>query len=292
MSQRRQEARRAAQERRRKERREARIQQQRRSQTLTRPSRATVAPSAPPARRRTGRPILRYALIGVGVGLVLALAVWLILQQNKPLPGVKYPSNGNAHVEPGEAHGAYFSNPPTSGWHFAAVPRPGIYTTPIPPEGVGHFLEHGGIWVLYTCDGGRNGCPDVANQLEDIVRRATDRKKPVAVAPYPAEGRTPPAHRINVVAWQYLLSLDDVDRGQINNFIDRHICRYNPEGGPYCAGVRGKTGKVMDAGEAGFNAVGVAAGATAVATVTPAATPTPAQAGPTPVPVATGTPAR
>lgn len=147
------------------------------------------------------------------------------------LPGVGYPSNGNAHVQPGEAHGAYFSNPPTSGWHFAELPQPGIYTTPLTPEDVPHFLEHGGVWVLYNCP---TACPDLVNQLIPIVNRATQARKPVALAPYPSMSA-----RIAVVAWQRLLTLDAVDEAKIQEFIDKLVCRYNPEGPGYCPNTAG-----------------------------------------------------
>jgi hypothetical protein len=290
MSQRRQETRRAAQDRRRQERRNARVQRQRHAQSTSRTAGAAAVPAAAPARRFRTAVLLRYAAFAAGGLALVALVVWLVMQQFKPLPGTKFPTNGNAHVEPGQAHGAYYSNPPTSGWHYAAIPNPGIYTNPFPPEGLGHFMEHGGVWVTYTCPGGRDGCPEVAQELEEIVNKAIDRNKPVAVAPYPSDGRTPPEHRINVLAWQYMLSMDEVDRGQINEFIDRHACGYNPEGGGWCGPVKGKTAPEKDAGQEGYNAIGVAAGATAEATITPIASATPAPAGPTPAPTTAATP--
>jgi hypothetical protein len=301
MSQRRQDARKAAQDRRRQERRDARQQVQRRRATTARAagtSPATAAPVAPAAkpgflkRRVSLGPVtstVQTVLVSAVVAaVVIAVAAYVIIQQLEPLPGTKFASNGNQHVVPGEAHGAYFSNPPTSGWHFADIPAPGVYTRVVEPEGLGHFMEHGGVWVLYTCT---DDCPELAAQLAEIVNRAIDRGNPVAVAKYPPQGREAPAQRINIVAWQYMLSMDEIDRGAINEFIDRHACRYNPEGGGICGGVNGSTGAVNTPESGGFNAITTSA--TAVATVTaPAATPTPVPAGPAaPSPAATGTPA-
>jgi hypothetical protein len=300
MSQRRQDARKAAQDRRRQERREARVQQRRKT-TLSRGGTAPSATAAPAA--ATARPGFLKRRVAIGsatltwqtllgsiaaVVVVGALAAFLFIQQNKPLPGTKFASNGNRHVAPGEPHGAYFSNPPTSGWHYAPIPNPGVYTRPAEPEGLGHFMEHGGVWVLYTC---QEPCPDVADQLADIVNRAIDRNNPVAVAPYPSPGREPPERRINVIAWQYMLSMDEIDGGAINEFIERHACRYNPEGGGICGGLSGKTGSERTAESGGSNSV--SASATAAATVPAStATPTAVPAGPAPPPAATGTPAR
>ncbi|MCL6645947.1 MAG: DUF3105 domain-containing protein [Dehalococcoidia bacterium] len=166
------------------------------------------------------------------------------------LPGERYPSNGNEHVaSPDAPHGAYFSNPPTSGWHLPTLNRPGVYAQPLPPEAVPHFLEHAGVWVLYTCPA---GCDDLVEKLQRLVTAEVARGRPVALAPYAA--REAPKKRLNLVAWEYLLALDDFDEPVITQFIDAHACRYNPEGGPFCPGVRGAPSAAVDAGLQGFNA--------------------------------------
>jgi hypothetical protein len=166
------------------------------------------------------------------------------------LPGQKFLSNGNDHVAAAtDKHGAYFSNPPTSGWHLPALNRPGVYTQLLPPEAVAHFLEHAGVWVLYTCP---SGCEEVVQGLQRIVTAEVARGRPVALAPYAA--REQPKQRINLVAWQYLLALDEFDETAVTQFIAAHACRYNPEGGPFCDGIRGSTDAAADAGDQGFNA--------------------------------------
>jgi hypothetical protein len=166
------------------------------------------------------------------------------------LPGLRFMSNGNEHVRAAtDPHGAYFSNPPTSGWHLPTLNRPGVYTQPLPPEGVAHFLEHAGVWVLYSCPA---GCDDVVQNLQRVVTAEVAGGRPVALAPYAA--REQPKQRINLVAWEYLLGLDDVDEAAITRFIAAHACRYNPEGGPFCSETRGVTDAAVDAGAAGFNA--------------------------------------
>lgn len=285
MSQRRQDARRAEQERRRQDRRNARIQQRRQG----RPAAAAPAGAAPSRRVGgsatavkpvRGRRTLWLAASVAGGVAAIALIAFLILQQRQPLPGERFESNGNVHVTPGEAHGAYFSNPPTSGWHYAEVPKAGEpYSQAAAPEALPHYMEHGGVWVTYTCP---DGCDDLVQELRALVIRQTDDKdNPVALTAYPATGRTPPEHRINVLAWQYKLGMDELDRGKINNFIERHACRYNPEGPGFCVAVKGRfQSEPKDAGDVGFNAIAAPPAPTA-----PAAAPaTPVALLPTPPP--------
>jgi len=186
---------------------------------------------------------------------VLAVVAFHVHAVTRPLPGTRYDTNGNTHVQFGQPHGAYFTNPPTSGWHLDDLPRPGIYTQPMAPEMLGHFMEHGGVWVLYTCP---RDCQEVVEQLDALVREELQHERPVALAPYPPPGYPAPAHLINLVSWQYLLGLDDeVDPDKIRDFIQRHTCRYTPEStGPGCTTAqRGSTAPAKDAGERGFEFV-------------------------------------
>lgn len=304
MSQRRQDARKAQQDRRRKERRDARVQN-RRTQATT-----PAAPASPGAVRPAGarpagaRPLAATATTerkstqrrnmiifgGIGGVLLLALIAFLIYDRTRPLPGTHYPTNGNQHVNPGEEHGSYYSNPPTSGWHFETLPDPGTNYTlgnPVLPESLPHFMEHGGVWVLYTCP---DGCASDVEALKAVVDDANGRSRPVALAPYPPQGIPVPEHRFNVIAWQYKLGMNEVDAGAIEEFIERHACRYTPEAtGRGCTvAKRGDLAPQKDAGENGFKVP---------STYGPAQVPggqemqRPAAATPAPTTAATATPA-
>jgi peptidylprolyl isomerase len=155
------------------------------------------------------------------------------------LPGVAFRTNGNAHINPGDAHGEYFSNPPTSGWHFVELPKPGIYETALAPEDVPHFMEHGGVWVLYNCP---TPCTELVNQLIPIVNQATQANKPVALAPY-----TTMEKKIALVAWRRLDTLDAFDETRVKTFIDKMVCQYNPEGPGYCPNTVGMIDPAVDA---------------------------------------------
>jgi hypothetical protein len=292
MSQRRQDARRAQQERRRQERRNARVEARRTALSQAPPgTRPRVAVPVRPARNRRIWWIVGSSLVAA---LIIAGIVFLVIQQRQPLPGTKYPTNGNQHVTLGEPHGAYFSNPPTSGWHLDPIPNPGIYSQPKKPEELGHFMEHGGVWVLYTCP---DGCPDLVQQLTDVVNSETARNKPVALAPYPPPGYPLPDHKISLISWQWLEGLDSFDKNKIETFIERHNCQYNPEGPGWCGQVKGKLApEAVDAGASGFNAVTAtpapAGSATPAAPAAATAAPAPSGVGPTPPPAASATPSR
>lgn len=230
MSQRRQDARRAKQERRRQERHDARATQRRPGTTAAQP-----AAAAPPASNSTFWSTRNKLIVFGGIAgiIVIALAWWIIGTIRAPLPGEQFESQGNDHLAAADdPHPEYNSNPPTSGWHLPPIPRPGIYTQPKVGEDLGHFMEHGGVWVLYNCP---DGCPEDVSRLEGIVNSAIDDGDPTALAPFPSMDS-----KFAVVAWQYLLKLDELDTGQVEEFVSRHACRYNPEGPGYCPAVRGE----------------------------------------------------
>ena len=238
MSQRRQETRRAKQERRRELRHEARTAVRRTAPVATARPAAPIA--APPPKRTFWTTRNKWIAAGGIAGvLVLLTAFYIVRSITAPLPGERFETQGNDHLRDiTQPHDPYNSNPPTSGPHLPPVPRPGIYTQPKQPEELGHFMEHGGVWVLYNCP---DGCEQDVSTLQDLTNSAIDRGRPVALAPFPSMDA-----KFAVVAWQYLLKQDELDRDKLNDFVSRHACRYNPEGGPYCSGVRGKVEEVTD----------------------------------------------
>src|SRR5262245_35382802 len=171
---------------------------------------------------------LRYATVGaVAVLLVLGLALLLgplsgLLGRGASAQGTQYPNQGQEHVQPGQPHTAYNSNPPTSGPHYPDPLRWGVYDTPQPDEALVHNLEHGGIVVAYNCP---DGCPALAQQLKDLVGQY--RSKVVLV---PRRNRDVP-YRITLTAWTWLDGFDDVDAARIQAFVAAHRDR-GPENVP------------------------------------------------------------
>jgi Protein of unknown function (DUF3105) len=167
-----------------------------------------------------------WIIVGsVGAVLVAALVVFLVKENNAPLPGQVFASQGNMHINPGDSHPVYDSNPPTSGWHFPTWPERGIYTSPLPEEYLLHFQEHAGVVIHYNpdkipkdqLDALTNIAKDELNKGQGLVVLAPDSTIPQAVA---------------ITSWQHLVPFDSVTahKTEIEDAIERLQCNYDPEG--------------------------------------------------------------
>ncbi|MBI1754949.1 DUF3105 domain-containing protein [Candidatus Azambacteria bacterium] len=125
--------------------------------------------------------------------------------------GIFIADGGNKHVELGDDHPPYNSNPPTSGWHTPYTAKWGVSNDPIPNEIQTHNLEHGGIAIQY-----KQGISNETKQkLEEIVKRYTSK---VLMAPRESLDRN-----IALTAWTYLDKMDEFDECRIVGFINAHI---------------------------------------------------------------------
>lgn len=95
----------------------------------------------------------KWFIIGAivcAVGSLLALIIYKENQPAKPLPGTAVKELGREHIT--DISGiSYTSNPPTSGNHFAAWAKRGVYPTIISDGYLLHALEHGYIVISYNC---------------------------------------------------------------------------------------------------------------------------------------------
>ncbi len=127
-----------------------------------------------------------------------------------PDNSVAFASQGRNHIQEGELHPAYNSDPPTSGWHYPRDARLGVYTTPIADETLVHNLEHGHVWLSYR-DADDQEALDL---LRDIQRRYPQN----VIVTYRPQNST----RIAAVAWGRLLALDEPDADQLYAFVLRY----------------------------------------------------------------------
>jgi hypothetical protein len=74
------------------------------------------------------------------------------------------------HVAIG-THVTYDSNPPSSGPHYPIWAAYQAYDTPVPREYYVHDLEHGGVALLYKCDG---ACPAILDALTRVSNALPD----------------------------------------------------------------------------------------------------------------------
>lgn len=126
---------------------------------------------------------------------------------------------GRNHITQGTAGSGYNSNPPTSGPHWPAPAKNGIYDTQLPDEQLIHNLEHGYIWISYESDVSQ----DVKDQLKKIVEE--DNWKIVL------EPRDANETMIALAAWGRVLKLDSPDYEKVRAFIKTYRNR-GPERTP------------------------------------------------------------
>lgn len=151
-----------------------------------------------------------------------------------PFTGKAYPSQGHAHLNPGEPDDfVYNSNPPTSGPHREMFTDTFISPEPLPNYVQVHLLEHGNVLLQYNCS-----CPDLAAALGSIamiydshllpanelqpsaadVQNGEEQGSAVIVAPYPHMKST-----IALTAWTRLATLPAADKQKIVSFIDTYL---------------------------------------------------------------------
>lgn len=166
----------------------------------------------------------RWLIIGawIAAGLALtALIIYLVWQENRPIPrtGEEVPIQSAAHIDVGQPHEAYNSNPPTSGPHYAEPAKGGFYEEAPPDEQLVHNLEHGYVILWYNCNALTSGqCDQLKQQLRDTMSRAgnstrTGTPKLIAV-PRPTLDV-----QLALTTWGRLDKFDGFDRERIVNFI-------------------------------------------------------------------------
>jgi hypothetical protein len=178
------------------------------------------------------RQIVLLSVLAVAlIGLVVAGAMTGFFGLANSLPntpvGRTVPLEGADHVSEGTAV-TYKSRPPASGPHYPNWSQTYGFMDPPLPTGVWlHNLEHGAVAILYNCP---EGCPELEQQLKDLYptlplgRNARGGRPRAIIQPYADMD-----HKIAVVAWGWLLELDEFDRDQIVRFYESRIDR-----GPEC----------------------------------------------------------
>ncbi len=118
---------------------------------------------------------LAWGTVGLALFALLGYGAWNLL---RPKPGQSLPQQARTHIQVGDAHEPYNTNPPTSGPHAGTV-RADFYETAPPDENLVHNLEHGYVVIWYNCTGLDDaGCQSLKTQIQGIM----DRAKPVVVA--------------------------------------------------------------------------------------------------------------
>jgi len=201
------------------------------SQTKRRRDRLTPsqARAARRTRRNRRRRLVRYggiSIIGI-IAFVFIVGLFLpsipitsggLFGDNTPDgPGIRVESQGQTHIDAGQSHPSYSSIPATSGWHYVqplAPVRWGVHDEIVDDEYRVHNLEHGGIGIHYDCP---DGCPEIVQQLIEIVERGRDEGLKIFLSPYPGMEAT-----IALTAWTFIDRLDVFDEARVTDFINSH----------------------------------------------------------------------
>ncbi|MSQ40317.1 MAG: DUF3105 domain-containing protein [Dehalococcoidia bacterium] len=177
-------------------------------------------------RRKARRGLLRWIALATIGFVALALIVGTMLPnlvptggatQTKALsakerangPGEHLVDQGANHIPEGTAFNTYNSTPPTSGSHWPVPARWGIYPEPLPNERQLHNLEHGGVNMQYNTQD-----QALIENLKTLAQAQRAFPACLIVAPY-----TTMEHPIALTAWGVMLTLDQFDKKQIEEFV-------------------------------------------------------------------------
>ena len=201
------------------------------------PQRRTRASEAALGRRLSAEGTSRLsgatlAIVGIGLLIVAGLSAILVFALLAPDAGtaVGEPQamDGRDHIATGTAGGPYSSTPAASGPHWDTPLSWGVYEAAQPQEPIIHNLEHAGIVIWYQAS---QVTAEQVDTLETYTRswNATERYK-VLVAPWSGADF---GHPMAIVAWTWLLYLDEVDTDLMDQFVDQHYGDApEPGGGP------------------------------------------------------------
>lgn len=153
-------------------------------------------------------------LIGLGIALLVLIPAGINLYRQSQLPGERFASLGNAHINPGAPTPAYNSNPPTSGPHYPSIANWGSYTEVQPDEFLVHNMEDAGVILWY-----RMGTPEENQAHVTALENAYDarRYRRVVIAP-----REELETQYAMTAWQRLQTFNEINPAEINAFMEAY----------------------------------------------------------------------
>lgn len=154
-----------------------------------------------------------YGTVGLVVIGLIAVVAYMLLDRDPDL-GEQFDDQGNQHLSAEPSDYRWNSRPPTSGPHAPNITNWGVHTESVPEWLQIHNLEDGGVIIHYNCP---EGCPDVAEQLEEIARDVDEDMDRIVLHPYENMDST-----IAVTAWTRMITMDEVDSARITEFIEAY----------------------------------------------------------------------
>lgn len=168
-------------------------------------------------RRRTTKR-LYWGIAAVAVIIPIGVVIWLTSRSSVSDEAYRqfwkdFPEQSRDHVEVGQPHDPYSTNPPTSGPH-AEQPNPaGFYEEVIADEYLVHSMEHGYVIIWYNCT--------ILTDAECSELKANIQKLMDEFANYKLIGtpRNNMEHVIALTVWTRLDEFDEWDADRVRSFI-------------------------------------------------------------------------
>lgn len=181
-------------------------------------------------RRQERRQLYSRLLWSVAALAAIAVLGYIIWNLVRPKLGLSVAQQTRTHIQVGDSHEPYNSNPPTSGAHAAPITE-GFYETAVPDENLVHNLEHGYVIFWYNCSTlDEAQCQTLKTQIKSVIARAS------SVAPFSqakkliAVPRNAQKVLLALTTWGRLYELNAFDESGILQFIN-DFRQQAPEGG-------------------------------------------------------------
>lgn len=136
--------------------------------------------------------------------------------QGAPPEVIDVPEMDGIHVEVGESHDPYNSDPPSSGPHYEEWVDAGLYDEVVEDEYLVHNLEHGYVIIWYDCSIlSDQECHNLKQDIQEII----DLYDGYKVIGMPRAGMETP---IAMTSWGHLARLTVFDDAFVIDYIDQY----------------------------------------------------------------------
>ena len=163
---------------------------------------------------------------GVLAALVLAGLGYVGWQLSRPKLGIAVPEMASPHIQIGEQHEPYNSDPPTSGPHYVQPAEAGFYDEALTDEQLVHNLEHGYVVIWYNCVKlDESACNDLKANIKPVINDVNGVK--VIASP-----RDSIDVSVVMTSWGRLLKMETFDAVQARAFYQTNLNRSPEPGAP------------------------------------------------------------
>lgn len=170
-------------------------------------------------RRHERHQLYRRLLWGAAAIVAIALLGYVVWNLVRPKLGVSVAQQARTHIQVGDPHEPYNSDPPTSGAHAGTV-RESFYDVAPPDENLVHNLEHGYVILWYNCSTLDDAqCTTLKTQVKGLLERASSLALTANVKKLIAVPRNSQKTLLALTSWGRLYELTAFDETRMLEFI-------------------------------------------------------------------------